>query len=189
MHAAKDTMTPTDPRLLRNVLGCYATGVAVITARTAANEHIGVTVNSFSSVSLQPPLVLFSLARTANVLAVFQQAEHFIVNILSHSQEALSNMFARPSTASWAETDYTVGENGCVLFSNSLAQLECKKTAEMEGGDHLIFLGEVTRVHMHDAADPLLFYRGCYGTYTRDPWSKLPPPDGSLSDFTVPGWG
>ncbi len=178
-----------DTRLLRNALGCYATGVAVITTRSATKEHVGVTVNSFSSVSLQPPLILFSLARTANVLASFQQAEHFIVNILSHRQETLSNMFARPSSASWTEMQYTEGENGCALFTGSLAQLECRKAQEMEGGDHRIFLGEVTRVHLHDAADPLLFYRGRYGTYTRDPWSKLPPPDGSLSDFTVPGWG
>jgi len=182
-------MTPTDPRLLRNVLGCYATGVAVITTRNAADEHIGVTVNSFSSVSLAPPLILFSLARNANVLAAFEATRHFTINILSHTQESLSNMFARPSSASWENIPYTVGENNCALFTGSLAQLECGKFNVIEGGDHLIFLGEVTSVHLHNAADPLLFYRGRYGTYTRDPWSKLPPPDGSLSDFTVPGWG
>jgi 3-hydroxy-9,10-secoandrosta-1,3,5(10)-triene-9,17-dione monooxygenase reductase component len=182
-------MAEIDSRQLRNALGCYATGVAVITTRSATQEHIGVTVNSFASVSLQPPLILFSLARAANTLAVFRQARHFSVNILSHTQEKLSNTFARPSSASWAELQYTEGDNGCALFAGSLAQLECNKAQELDGGDHIILLGEVTRVHQHEAADPLLFYRGRYGTYTRDPWSKLPPPDGSLSDFTVPGWG
>jgi 3-hydroxy-9,10-secoandrosta-1,3,5(10)-triene-9,17-dione monooxygenase reductase component len=182
-------MEQKDTRALRNILGCFATGVAIITARGADNAHIGVTVNSFSSVSLDPPLILFSLARTAKVLAGFQRTESFAVNILGHGQEALSNMFARPSTASWDGVNFTVAENGCALLSSSLAHLECKKAAELEGGDHVILLGDVTRFHLKEAADPLLFYRGRYGTYARNQFSKLPPPDGSLSDFTVTGWG
>ena len=180
-------MAQSDARALRAVLGCYTTGVAIITARTVTNDPIGVTVNSFSSVSLDPPLVLFSLARTANVLVGFQQANNFAVNILAQGQEALSNMFARPSTASWDHTGYVDDANGCALFSSCLAQLECKKEAELEGGDHLIFLGEVTRFHLRETTDPLLFYRGRYGTYTRDQCSKQPPLDGSLSEFTVTG--
>jgi flavin reductase (DIM6/NTAB) family NADH-FMN oxidoreductase RutF len=182
-------MAQMDTRALRNVLGCYATGVAIITTRGAAEGHFGVTVNSFCSVSLEPPLILFSLARTANVALTFQTAKSFAVNILGHGQESLSNMFARPSTASWTETNFTEGENGCALFSNCLAQLECQKASEMEGGDHIIFLGKVTRFYLHPSADPLLFYRGVYGTYTRDRWRKMPPPDGSLSGFAVTGWG
>lgn len=178
-----------DPCALRKILGCYATGVAVITARTATNDHIGVTVNSFSSVSLDPPLILFSLARTANVLASFQHSKRFAVNILGQGQQALSNMFARPSTASWTDAHFTEASNGCALFVNSLAQLECDKAAELEGGDHLIFLGEITGFHLRATADPLLFFRGAYGTYTRDQWSKMPPTDGSLSEFAVTGWG
>jgi 3-hydroxy-9,10-secoandrosta-1,3,5(10)-triene-9,17-dione monooxygenase reductase component len=182
-------MAQIDPRALRNVLGCYATGVAVITARTAAGEHVGVTVNSFSSVSLDPPLVLFSLARTANVLATFQQVQSFAVNILGQGQQTLSNMFARPSTARFDDARFVSGANGCALFAESLAQLECNKTTEVEGGDHIVFLGEVTHFHLHAPTQPLLFYRGAYGTYTRDQWSKMPPPDGSLSEFAVTGWG
>jgi flavin reductase (DIM6/NTAB) family NADH-FMN oxidoreductase RutF len=182
-------MAQMDTRALRNVLGCYATGVAIITARGAAEGHLGVTVNSFCSVSLEPPLILFSLAHTANVLVTFQTAKSFAVNILGQGQESLSNMFARPSTASWTETKFTEGANGCALFSDCLAQLECHKVSEMEGGDHIIFLGKVTRFHLHTPADPLLFYRGAYGTYTRDRWSKMPPPDSSLSGFAVTGWG
>jgi flavin reductase (DIM6/NTAB) family NADH-FMN oxidoreductase RutF len=178
-----------DTRALRNVLGCYATGVAIITARAMGGAHCGVTINSFCSVSLEPPLILFSLARTANVIVPFSMAKNFAVNILGHGQESLSNMFARPSTASWNETNFTEGENGCALFSNCPAQLECQKASEIEGGDHILFLGEVTRFHLHPSTDPLLFYRGAYGTYTRGRWSKLPPPDSSLSEFAVTGWG
>jgi flavin reductase (DIM6/NTAB) family NADH-FMN oxidoreductase RutF len=178
-----------DTHALRKVLGCYATGVAVITARTAAGEHIGVTVNSFSSVSLEPPLILFSLSRSANVLAGFQQTERFAVNILRQGQQTLSNTFSRPSTASWASTDFKTASTGCVLFTDSLAQLECTKIEELKGGDHVIFLCEVTRFHMGTPADPLLFFGGAYGTYTRDRWNRMPPTDGSLSEFAVTGWG
>jgi flavin reductase (DIM6/NTAB) family NADH-FMN oxidoreductase RutF len=182
-------MAQIDPRALRNVLGCYATGVAIITARSAAGAHVGVTVNSFSSVSLDPPLILFSLARNANVLATFQEAKSFAVNILGHEQQGLSNMFAKPSTARFADANYTEGASGCALFAHSMAQLECNKASEFEGGDHVIFVGEVMDFHLHAPIQPLLFFRGAYGTYTRDQWSKLPPSDGSLSEFAVTGWG
>ncbi len=182
-------MEQKDTRALRNILGCFATGVAIITTRAADGAHLGVTVNSFSSVSLDPPLILFSLARMAKILTAFQETENFAVNILGHGQEALSNMFARPSTVLWEGMNLTVAENGCALLSGSLAHLECKKAAELDGGDHVILLGDVLRFHLKEAADPLLFYRGRYGTYARNQLSKLPPPDGSLSDFAVTGWG
>ncbi len=182
-------MVGTDTCALRKVLGCYATGVAVITARCEAGDHIGVTVNSFCAVSLEPPLILFSLARTANVLTRFQKAKTFTVNILAQEQQVLSNIFARPSTASWEDKSFETGENGCALFTDCLAHLECNKAEELEGGDHLIFLGKVTHFHLRSPVDPLLFYRGGYGTYIRDQWSKMSPPDGSLSEFSVTGWG
>ncbi len=187
-------MAEIDTRSLRDVLGCYATGVAVIATRTAALQHVGVTVNSFSSLSLDPPLVLFSLVKTAGVLTHFQQAAHFSVNILSHKQETLSNMFARPSTASWSSVDYVDGEDGCALLAGCLAQLECRRQEEIDGGDHRIFMGAVVRYHLFAPAHPLLFYRGRYGTYARNEWDIAPPPSSTLSDFTVsdptaPGWG
>lgn len=187
-------MAEIDTRSLRNVLGCYATGVAVIAARTSSLEHVGVTVNSFSSLSLDPPLVQFSLVKTAGVLTHFQQAEHFSVNILSHKQEALSNMFARPSTASWDTVDHVDGKDGCALISGCLAQLECSRHDEIDGGDHRIFIGAVLRFHLLEPAHPLLFYRGRYGTYIKNEWDIAPTPDGTLSDFTsseptAHGWG
>src|SRR6185437_12200146 len=113
--------------------------------------------------------------------AAFQAQAHFSVNILSHQHEQISNMFARPSSASWDGLRYTTGENGCALFAGALSQLECRKFNELDGGDHVILIGEVTRIHQHDAANPLLFYRWRYGTYSRDLWDKLPPPEGTLA--------
>jgi flavin reductase (DIM6/NTAB) family NADH-FMN oxidoreductase RutF len=181
-------LIPIGLRNLRDVLGCYATGVAVITTRTHAGEHVAVTVNSFASLSLNPPLILFSLGKTANVLAHFQRAQSFAVNVLAHTQESLSNLFARPSTASWETVHYAEGENGCALFADALAQLECSRYAEIDGGDHRTFFGQVTQMHLGRPGDPLLFYRGRYGTYARSQFDKLPAPDGSLSDFAAIGW-
>jgi 3-hydroxy-9,10-secoandrosta-1,3,5(10)-triene-9,17-dione monooxygenase reductase component len=178
-----------DPRSLRNVLGCYATGVAILTTITAEKQPIGVTVNSFSSVSLDPPLILFSLLNTAGILPHFQQAEHFNVNILSSKQEALSNIFARPSSATWDTLPYENNPEGCALFSGCVAQLECRRYAEIDGGDHRIFLGTVLRFHLLSPAEPLLFYRGRYGTYVRDQWAKTPPADSELTELSIPGWG
>ena len=107
-------MTPIGTRNLRDVLGCYATGVAIMTTRSQAGEHVGVTVNSFASLSLGPPLILFSLAKTAGTLPHFQRAKSFSVNILAHTQESLSNRFARPSSASWDEAPTPKGRMGAL---------------------------------------------------------------------------
>jgi 3-hydroxy-9,10-secoandrosta-1,3,5(10)-triene-9,17-dione monooxygenase reductase component len=168
------TTTTFDPREFRNALGCYATGVAVITARTEADTDVGVTVNSFSSLSLDPPLILFSVARTANVLTTFQKTAHFAVNILSEDQRALSNMFAKPSTADFTRVSYRRGSNGAVLFDGALAHLECVNFQQVDGGDHVIFVGQVESMAVLTPRNPLLFYRGAYGTYERNEIS--PPP-------------
>ena len=181
-------MTPEVGRTLRDVLGCYATGVAIISTRTGKGEHVAVTVNSFASLSLDPPLVLFSLGKKTNILTHFQQAQCFAVNILAHQQESLSNVFARPSSARWDTCTYSEGDNGCALFADVLAQLECSRYAEIDGGDHRTFFCQVTQMHLGRAADPLLFYRGRYGTYARSSFEKMPVPEGSLSDFAPNGW-
>jgi 3-hydroxy-9,10-secoandrosta-1,3,5(10)-triene-9,17-dione monooxygenase reductase component len=178
-----------DTRALRAILGCFATGVAIITARDGEDTPVGVTVNSFASVSLDPPLVLFSLAKRANILTIFQQTECFAVSFLSHEQEALSNTFAKPSSASWPESGVVQARNGCPLFKDSLAYLECNKATELDGGDHRIFLGEITHFAGRDNTDPLLFYRGRYGTYARDTVNRQQKSEGSLLDFSMGGWG
>jgi flavin reductase (DIM6/NTAB) family NADH-FMN oxidoreductase RutF len=160
--------TTFDQRSFRNALGCYATGVAVITTKTASGCDAGVTVNSFASLSLDPPLILFSIARTANILAALQDSPAFGVNILCESQRALSTMFAKPSTADFTKCGFHRGESGVALFDDALATLECRNAQQIDGGDHVIFVGHVDRFAVAAERDPLLFYRGAYGTCARD---------------------
>lgn len=164
--------TTFDQRSFRNALGCYATGVAVITTKTAGGCDAGVTVNSFASLSLDPPLILFSIAKTANILAALQDSPAFGVNILCESQRALSTMFAKPSTADFTQCSFQRGESGVPLFDDALATLECRNAQQIDGGDHVIFVGHVERFAVAGEREPLVFYRGAYGTCARD----VPPP-------------
>jgi len=164
-HHARDAH---DLRALRTALGCYPTGVAVVTARTPGGRNVGVTVNSFTSLSLEPPLLLFCLGRKANVLAAFDEAPHFAINVLAHAQHALSNAFARPTSARVEDWTHVAGENGCALFDGALASFECRKRECLPGGDHVIFVGEVTAFRCAADAGPLVFYQGQYGTFMRE---------------------
>ena len=177
-----------DTRALRNALGHYTTGVAVITARTSAGEHTGITVNSFTSVSLSPPLVLFCVASRSNLMVTFEQAGHFAINVLSKGQQELSNRFAKPSSNNWEGVKFQVGQDGCALLEGVLGTFECARRSAFPGGDHLILLGEVLRFEATAVAEPLVFYQGSYGTFTRDQSSTNAAPDGTLSDF-VSYWG
>jgi flavin reductase (DIM6/NTAB) family NADH-FMN oxidoreductase RutF len=180
--------TEQDLRALRAALGQYATGVAVVTTRAPGGPHIGVTVNSFTSVSLNPPLVLFCLSTRSRLLTTFEHAGHFAVNVLSKDQQALSNRFAKPSANDWDGIVYRLGETGCALLADAVGTLECARRAEYPGGDHVIIVGEVLRFEAMSATEPLLFYQGGYGAFTRDQSGVTAPPDGSLSDF-VYYWG
>ena len=153
-----------DPRQFREVCGQYATGVAVITA-CGAGRLAGGTVNSFSSVSLDPPLVQFSLDRKASVFPLFSECGHFAVNVLSRAQQPLSNMFAVRSDA-FEEAPYASGTGGCPILEGCVANLECEKYAVYDGGDHIIILGRVMRLQCVPTAEPLLFFRGAYGTFS-----------------------
>lgn len=183
MHDAEQHL-----RALRAALGQYATGVAVVTTRAPGGPHVGVTVNSFSSVSLNPPLVLFCLSTRSSLVTTFENAGHFAINVLSKDQQGLSNRFAKPSVNNWDGVGYRVGETGCALLAHVVGTLECARRAEYPGGDHLILVGEVLRFEAVSAAEPLLFFQGGYGTFTRDQSGVTAPPDGSLSDF-VYYWG
>lgn len=177
-----------DPKALRNAFGRYATGVVVVTTQSDDGVPTGVTVNSFTSVSLDPPLVLFCLVNRANSYGVWERAEHFTMNILTQAQQHISNAFARPSSNPWGSVAFRAGHNGCAVLDGAAASLECRKFAHYPGGDHLIIVGQVTRVHGADAPGPLVFYRGKYGTY----WGVdfgAPPPDSSLSDHVLAGFG
>jgi flavin reductase (DIM6/NTAB) family NADH-FMN oxidoreductase RutF len=154
-----------DPRRFREVCGQYATGVAVVTARCDQGRPKGVTVNSFTSVSLDPPLVQFSLDRKASIFPIFQDTTHFVVNVLSSEQRPLSSRFALKSDA-FEEVVYAAGADGCPVLHGCLANLECEKFAVYDGGDHVIILGRVRQLHCAPANEPLLFFRGSYGTFT-----------------------
>jgi flavin reductase (DIM6/NTAB) family NADH-FMN oxidoreductase RutF len=176
-------------RALRAALGRFSTGVAIVTTVAADGRPMGVTVNSFSSVSLDPPLVLFSLARRAGIYGVFAPARAFTVNVLSQRQKLISNRFTRPGGVVWDDIVYHTGANGCAVLADSLAWFECERHAEHQGGDHGIFVGRVSAFGASgEDADPLVFYRGHYGSFTGD---ELVSPDlsGALGDFSSYGWG
>ncbi len=150
-----------EPRSLRNLLGQFATGVTVITTCTADGRRVGMTANSFSSVSLDPPLVLWSLARSAPSLQDFLSASHFAINVLGSDQHGLSGHFARPAVDKFAGIDCEQGPAGVPLLNGAIATLVCRNGTQYEGGDHLIFLGEIEH-YRHSGGEPLVFHAGQY---------------------------
>lgn len=153
-----------DQRELRNALGNFATGITVVTALSAEGEKIGVTINSFASVSLAPPLVLFSLKSESPLAAIFNEAESFTVNILKEDQVNLSNLFAGPGENKFDTIDWHEGKNGVPVLDGTIATMECKRTINYPGGDHTIYLGEVTELSYEGEGNPLLYFRGGYKT-------------------------
>lgn len=152
-----------DPRLLRNVYGRFATGVCVVTANDTEQKPFGMTVNSFSSVSLEPPLILWSIQNDSECFTLFDKADAFAVNILRKDQEELSRYYATKYQHHLQEQVYTLGEAGQPLLKNTLAAIECKVWANYPGGDHTIIVGEVKNVVDNgETQEPLLFYSGGY---------------------------
>ena len=153
---------PVDPIAFRNCLGCFATGITIITTIGPEGELIGNTASSFNSVSLDPPLILWSLGQQAHSLKAYMSADHFAVNVLRKGQEHLSNQFAKPQGNKWEAIDYEQGITGCPILPTSLAVFECKVANTYRGGDHIIFVGEVVNFDFDPKGTPLLFYRGKY---------------------------
>lgn len=153
---------PMDAREFRDALGCFATGVTIITARGPRNELIGITANSFNAVSLDPPLVLFSLDRSAYSLKAFLCSHNFAVNILSADQQELANRFSKSLVDKWNGCDYVLTDTGCPFLGGALARFECRIHHTYGGGDHVIFVGEVLRFEHRPEKRPLIFYRGDY---------------------------
>lgn len=151
----------TDAREFRNALGRFATGVAIVTTRTADGEPWGVTVNSFSSVSLEPRLVLWSLAKKSYSLEAFQNTGSFVIHILAADQEDVSNRFARGAEGKFAGVTCADGIDGSPVLSGCAAVFQCRNTHQYDGGDHIIFLGEVQHFDTSDR-ESLLFYKGNY---------------------------
>jgi flavin reductase (DIM6/NTAB) family NADH-FMN oxidoreductase RutF len=151
-----------DRRSFRDTLASFPTGVTIITTRTAEGQLVGITANSFSSVSLDPPLVLFNLARTARSLSAFTTSQHFAISVLASDQGAISNRFAISAGNKWDGTDYTIARNGCPTISGALASFECERHDQLDGGDHLILVGRVQRFARLASGEPLVFSRGSY---------------------------
>jgi flavin reductase (DIM6/NTAB) family NADH-FMN oxidoreductase RutF len=150
-----------DPKHLRQALGRFATGVTVVTTRSPGGKLEGLTANSFSSVSLDPPLVLWSLQKKAPSLESFRSSGFFAVNVLGTHQHDHCHHFARPSLDKFSDIPHEIGLGGCPLLEESLASFECSTHDVIEGGDHLIFIGRVERVTYRDG-EPLIFSGGSF---------------------------
>jgi len=148
-----------DRALLRETLGCFPTGVVVATTLDSDDMPIGITINSFSSVSLEPALILWSIALNTPSLNAFRQHPAFAINILSTAQKSLCMQFAQPSEDKFAGVDWHAGYKGTPVIDNALAVLQCRTFRRYEGGDHEIYLGEVMQVDSTDQ-QPLVFHRG-----------------------------
>lgn len=145
----------------RRALSCFATGVAVVTTVDSSGAKVGMTINSFNSVSLDPPLVLWSVAEDSYSYDVFTRAEHFAVNVLSMHQKDLADRFAQSNNDKFDGLRHGEGLHGVPLLSDFAACFECRTEHIYSGGDHKIIVGRVLRVEDHDK-DPLIFYRGHY---------------------------
>lgn len=179
--------TSFDPQAFRAALGTFTTGVTIITTQAEDGSPVGITANSFNSVSLNPPLVLWSLAKNARSLPVFSSGRHWNVHVLSTEQETLSGRFARQGEDKFAEVVLDNGVSEAPLLQDCTARFQCRTAFQYEGGDHVIFVGEVLAFDHSDRA-PLAFQSGDYALATRKPRSELrlattpPPPECSYTE-------
>jgi flavin reductase (DIM6/NTAB) family NADH-FMN oxidoreductase RutF len=151
----------------RAALGMFATGVTIVTARTDDGQLIGLTANSFNSVSLSPPLVLWSLSRAAASMVVFSAGSHYAINVLAADQKRLAERFATRGADRWAGVTFDEGAGGAPLLHGAAATFECFNRSRYEEGDHVIFVGEVEQCAHRTGVAPLLFHGGRY--YTEHP--------------------
>lgn len=151
-----------DTRKFRDALGNFATGICVVTVAREQDAPIGMTINSFSSVSLEPPLVLWSIQYTSECFEIFNAAERFAINILSSDQQEYSTIYSKKGEHALVPSHYCLGRTGSPIIRNALTSFECRTWARYAGGDHLIIIGEVLDLTAHSTERPLLFYRGKY---------------------------
>jgi len=154
-----------DPRDFRNALGTFATGVTIITAVADDGKPYGLTCNYFASVSINPPLVLWSLGLYSQGLPIFQNASHFAVNVLGVSQQALASKFAKSGVDRFDGVDWKPGLGKAPLIAGSVAYFQCRAANRYYGGDHVIFLGAV-EAYAYNKQEPLLFVSGSFGRFS-----------------------
>ncbi len=165
-----------DKAAFRSALGSFVTGVTIVTARDGAGEPVGLTANSFNSVSLDPPMVLWSLSLGSHSLPAFRDAESWAVHILASGQQAMSDRFARRGEDKFAGLDVVDGPEGAPLIAGCAARFGCRARFEYEGGDHAIFLGEVVDFDRTEA-EPLVYHGGRYGRMMPAADAGLDPQD------------
>lgn len=176
----KDMNVVDTARELRDAFGHFPTGVVVVTAVCMNGDRIGMTVSSFNTVSVDPPLVLFSISKNAIAFSEWHQARSFAVNVLSSEQEEISNRFARSKTPKWADIADRRTPSGLPQLADALVTFECETYHRYEGGDHEIIVGRVTGFHLGDRPNiaPLVF---CQGKYRKlAPVAHAPPPEADL---------
>lgn len=149
-------------RSFRDALGRFATGVCLVTVTDDAGVAYAVTVNSFASVSLDPPLVLWSLQKDSDVYGLYANAPHYAIGVLAADQQGHSSRYASKGAHRMADEHFEVGHNGAPIVLGALASFECSLERAIDGGDHTILLGRVTRLAGDAAPDPLLFFGGAY---------------------------
>lgn len=162
-RAAEDLSRASGRRAFRNALGQFPTGVCVVTARAADGEDLGMTISSFNSLSLDPPLVLFSIDRRSHGLDEWQAAEGYAINVLAESQKDVSGRFARPLGDKWTGIDFDRGHADAPLLRGAVACFECSPFAGHDGGDHVLFIVRVVRFRTFTNRSPLIFCKGSYG--------------------------
>ena len=151
-----------DGRDMRDALGRFATGVCVITTTTDDQRALGMTANSFSSVSLDPPLVLWNLQNNSDVYEAFATPRYFAINVLAKEQQDLSNQYAKKGDHLVAPDHYRIGKYGSPVIRDALVSFECELDATHVGGDHLIVVGRVLNMQTRPSGEPLLFFSGAY---------------------------
>ena len=159
---SREYRTGSDSRTLRDALGCFATGVTVVTCLDPDGTPVGLTANSFTSLSLEPPLLLVCVAKRAASAKALSKADHFAVNVLQTEQQPASITFSTRVEDRFGTTEWSEGEHGAPILLDSLSVFECRHHAIYEGGDHFILVGEVRKATFEPSLDPLLYFRGSY---------------------------
>ena len=154
---------PFDSRAFRHALGSFPTGVAVVTTTSSAAQHMGITVNSFTSVSLDPPLVLWCMDKKSDRFSTFTTAPGYVINILGTEHQDVSARLAKQGEHSLEGVAQEPTELGPPALVDALAIFECTSQQVHDAGDHVILVGRVVRFHRHDAGAPLVFFKGKYG--------------------------
>ena len=174
----------------RRALSQFPTGVTVVSTLDASGEPVGVTASSFNSVSMEPPLVLWSLAKSALSYQAFTNAEFFVVNLLSKHQTHLSNKFAQQGNDKFQGVSWDCGIGGCPVLNETAGHFECRTWQQYDGGDHMIFVGEVDGFRFNESVMPLVFSRGSYSVATPQPVERASrdietQSNGFLSNFLL----